>query len=321
MDIFGKDEGLNLSDIENAIKSDILHENDEIEFKDIDRASKNDRKQKIVSELTSFLNSGRGWGLLILGLGEDNGEIIKNGVKSFKNPEQIRASIYGNIGSIPTNIKPFKLNIIPISMEDDKNIFLVEVQNNDLDCIYYSEIDNNTYIRRGDEAKPLKLPEFLDFLSKKNHARIFVKIEEKENTKENHSHSFNIHLINEGIEPGRFVTTHISLIGIDESDYSITGSGITKDGTSTFKQNDNTELSVPTFRGVAGYPPSSLLLYPGFGGLIGTLSIPKKDFSILIFILTYEDKGYSQQIIDIQAKNNKISINEQSKFYKPYLRL
>jgi hypothetical protein len=65
-EIFGEDSGINLLDIENVINSGILHENDEIEFKDADRfineeksklskgKKKSNQISKIVSELVSF---------------------------------------------------------------------------------------------------------------------------------------------------------------------------------------------------------------------------------------------------------------------------
>ena len=149
IEIFGKSVGLTISDIEKALESQMLYENDEIEFKDIDRMQKKERREKIVGELISFLNSGQGRGLLILGL--DDNKIIK-GVKTIKSSEQLRSLIFQGIKSVPSTINPVKLDITSIPYNDNQ-IFLAEIQNNELNQIYYSDYDNQAYIRRGDEAK------------------------------------------------------------------------------------------------------------------------------------------------------------------------
>lgn len=332
-EIFGKNSGITLSDIENAIKSDLLHENDEIELTDADRFM-NKRKliNKIVSEIVSFLNSGRGTGLLFLGLGESDDKINIKCVKSFKTKEQIKASVFSKIGIIPTNTKPFKMVIIPISCNDG-NIFLVEVQSNDLDCIYYSKIDNDVYIRQGDGAKSLDLPDFLELLAKKNYARIYLELVEKTNNV--NETIFNIRLINEGLEPVRFITISISILTSDDLEYSILGQSIRKNdsdpGKIDYGINKDINLKVEkielevidslkktknlltNYSGTAGYPPNSTLIYPTVSSTIGTLSIEKKDINMYIEVDTYESRGHTNQIVYIKSCKSKITVKESSR--------
>ena len=354
-DILGKDSGITLSNIEDAINSDLLHENDEIELTDADRfiteptlrisqqKRKENQTQKIVSELTSFLNSGRGMGLLFLGLEERNNKIIKKCVKTFKNKEQIRSLVVNQIGVIPTNTRPFKLNIIPVSCDDGENIFLVEVQSNDLNCIYYSKVDNNVYIRQGDEAKSLSIPDFLELLAQKNYARIFLELVQK-TEQDSDSYLFNINLHNEGIEPGRYVNTVLHFLTFNGTPPSISGfrreedeinidlsdSNIIKDV--NFKYNGALEhfehllkpgnkLSISFYTAMAGYPPNTKLIYPNSGGKLGDLTIPKDDIDIHISVHIQEDRGQTQQVIYIKSDKNKITVKEISKSFKPYLNL
>lgn len=345
-DIFGKDLGITLSDIEDAIESDLLHENDEIELTDADRfPTKKEAIKKIGSELVSLLNSGRG--MLIVGLAENDDKIEIRCVKTFKNKEQIRASVFDKIGSIPTNIKPFKLDIIPVSCKDG-NIFLVEVQSNDLDCIYYSKIDNNVYIRRGDEAKSLELPDFLELLAKKNYARIYTEFQQKNDTE---SYLFDITLINEGLEPGLYVASRFEITTADKIKYDVKGKTIEKVRDSVTKIDDNKiirdgivlqegdisqlgagtpgsphfltgkEICVSIFRGHAGFPPNTTPVYPVGGGIIGELSVKKVDFKMLIEVDNYENRGHTRQKIFIEAKNGEITIEEEDRTFKPYLKL
>jgi hypothetical protein len=95
-EILGKDSGITISDIEFNDSDRFINEKIEIKPKQ----KRKNQINKIISELISFLNSGRGQGLLILGLQEKDHDIIKKGVKTLKNKEQIRASVYNKIGTI-----------------------------------------------------------------------------------------------------------------------------------------------------------------------------------------------------------------------------
>jgi len=356
-EVFSKDSGITISDI-NKIETGILHENHEIEITDIDNyiadrskpATKKERKnqnRKIVSELISFLNSGRGVGLLFLGLAEINGKIDKKGVKSIKTKEQIRSIIYSNIGSIPSNIKNFKLDVIPVEYKDG-NIFIIEVENNDLDCVFYSKMDNLSYERRGDECKSISLPDFLELLAKKNHSRIFTKFEET--LPRDDSYVFNIIYINEGIEPGMYISTQFLITSIDDVPFSFEGSDIHKyeDSLVELKNNkliengkiieeDLKELNIAlpsntmainckkykksNYNGRLGYPPNTIPVYPGLQVSKGQLIIEKRDFQMLIIINNYEKRGKSYQEFFFSANNDKIEILEVKRTFKPYLTL
>lgn len=335
-EIFGKDAGITIEDIDDAIKSGILYENDEIEFTDVDSfitqkkelskdKRKNNRNIKIVSELISFLNSGQGRGVLILGLQEKNDEIIIKGVETLKNKEQIR-TIVKNIGTIPDNPNAFKINTLPVSNE--KKLFIVEVKNNDLDCLYYSKIDNNVYVRRGEEAKSLKMDEFLDLIAKKNHARIFLEINEKQ---DDSFFILDLILKNEGMEPGRYVTANFKVFSVPELNYFFEGK-IEKqneqivDGTLTIGNEplisfDENKIAIVSFKATAGYPHSSILIYPGLEGKIGSISIEKTKLKMVIDLDIYENKGKSEQTFKITANADEIFIEPLFRTYKSYLNI
>lgn len=357
-EIFPDSNEITISDIDDLKDSGILHENHEIEFTDIDKyitkKSKTGKKEqklkqnrKIVSELISFLNSGRGVGLLILGLAEIDDKIVKKSVNTLKTKEQIRSIIYSNIGSIPSKIKNFKLDIIPIEYNNG-NIFIIGVENNDLDCIFYSKIDNIAYERQGDECTSINLPDFLEVLAHKNHARVFTEFKEK--TISDDSYSFKILLNNEGLEPGIYVTTKMIISTVEEVIYSIDGGikktldnvmeinnnkvikngkivGDTTSGQLTYEAYKNAtilkgnKILESVFFGAAGYPPTTLLVYPGLPPVMGTLTIEKKDFEMFIHVLNYEKRGSTKQEFFIKSKHDEIDILETQRTFKPYLKL
>ena len=323
-EIFGKDKGLIISDIEKALESEMLYENDEIEFKNIDRMHKKERREKIVGELISFLNSGQGRGLLILGLDDD--KTIK-GVKTIKSSEQLRSLIFQGIKSVPSNINPVKLDITSIPYNNDQ-IFLVEIKNNELNYVYYSEYDNQAYIRRGDESKRLSISEFLEFISNKNNARIFIKLRERSD-KDNYV--FDIMLSNEGSEPGIYIVTFFNIFTTKNLDYSIKKSTLVEkkivdirntivQGYEPFENENN--ILISQFRADSGFPPKTMLSYPVLDGIIGEMIIPKdNDFYMVIEVEIHEKKGYSKQLIVIESNKNEIRIEDNSKVFKSYLNL
>jgi len=349
-EVFSKNSGITVSDID-KIETGFLHENHEIEITDIDNyiadrskpATKKERKtqnRKIVSELISFLNSSRGVGLLFLGFAEINGKIVKKGVKSIKTKEQIRSIIYSNIGSIPSNIKNFKLDVIPIEYNEG-NIFIIEVENNDLDCIFYSKIDNLSYERRGDECKSISLPDFLESLARKNHARVFTKFIERKSDENNYF--IDINFSNEGNEPGIHILGEIKLFILgdilislpdkiyDKHDFTYDINDLKND--KNFDKN-NTELSVftsdnvnltgPKIRKItfylkSGFPPSSILSYPHLQSHMGQLKIEKKDLKMIITTKIYEKKGQTSQEFYLSSENEKFEIIETNKIFKSYL--
>lgn len=357
-EIFGNKSEIKISDIDDIKNSGILHENHEIELTDIDdyisAKSKTKRKKqrknqniKIISELISFLNSGRGVGLLFLGLAEINGEILNKGVKTLKNKEQIRSIIIDNIKSIPSTTKSFKLDIIPVDYNDNK-IFIVEVENTDLDCIFYSRIENIAYERQGDQCKSISLPDFLEIIAKKNHARLFALFKNESDEK---SYILTILLSNIGLEPGMNVTTKISTASNQKIEHSckylvksrehiteIKNKKILYDGKITHEISDETvnwlmfkshgENSIQIIGekiyycilfGNAGTPPQSDLVYPGMNHILGDLILEKKDFQMVISIETYEIRGRTQQEFSLTSKDNEIRILETYRNFKPYL--
>ena len=349
---------ITINEIDKLIESGVLHENHEIELTDIDnyitgkskttrKKEKRNQNKKIVSELVSFLNSGRGIGILFLGLAEINGNIIKKGVKSLKNKEQIRSIIYNNIGSIPSNIKNFKLDVFSIEF-NDSNIFIIEVENNDLDCVFYSKIENIAFERQGDECKSINLPDFLEILAKKNHARVFIRFNQQQITED--KYILDVIQFNEGLEPGMYLTTKLSFSSIEKIEY-LPSNGINKwkdyiteikddkifengnlivenaSGPFTLRSNDNSKkiegekIIKSVFFGYGGYPPNTILAYPGMSPILGNLKIEKKDFEIFIDVEVFERRGKTQQEFFLKSKNGAIELIETYRSFKPYLQI
>jgi hypothetical protein len=311
--IFGKDKDISREDIENIILNKV-RESLEIEFKEIYDLEK-DKEKGIIKPIISFLNSN-GKGLLFLGIREEKAlakELKPVKKEIIKDAEQLRAIITSNIVAIPILTDFPKLNIIEIKINGEGNVFIIEIKNHDNRYVYYSKITNQAYIRRGNESFPLKLIEVIELIAKKNHARVFVKFDNK--LKEtNNRYEFELAYFNDGLEPGRYVTSSIKLFYEDEN------LNIIIKGTNVRDISHLNEDAKKTYQITLAYPPNSIWLYPKTTTVIGNVIVsPKKDFELKMIIQTYEDRGLTNQEVLITKKEGIFNIKEIESSFYPYI--
>ena len=318
--IFGKSSGLKKEDIEEKIIGK-YKESSNFECKAIDLKINKDGitneslESAIIKPLVGFLNSISGTGLLCLGIGTIDGKTekiipIKRGI--IKSQEQLRAIILSNIKSIPVSNNLPELIMEEINIDENAHLFLVEIKRLDDYCIYYSKITDYAYLRQNDETKRLTLLDTLDFLAKKNFPRVFVRFD-KTPTETNSGYEFTLSHINEGLEPGRYITTLMRIFYNGDFKLDLDGDGI---GDIT----DKNIGSKKAYRISIGYPPDTILAYPNLTTIFGKLRIySKEDFLIQIKIETYENRGKTEQMIIISNFSGNLSINETMKTFKSYL--
>ncbi|ODS38972.1 MAG: hypothetical protein A7315_11655 [Candidatus Altiarchaeales archaeon WOR_SM1_79] len=321
--LFGKETGISKEDIEETIIKPDKKENSTLEYKEIRLLDMNQKKLKdkqigdqIVKPLVGFINKLiDGNGLLILGIKEKNHSpigISPIGENLIKNEEQLRAIITSNIASVPHSRNFPKLTIIKVPVNENKNIFLVEIKREDGYCVYYSQISKCAYLRRNDETLILSPAETIELVAKKNFPRVFIdfeKITETEN-----EIIFETAFKNEGLEPGRYIVCSIRFFYNDNLNINLEGQNI--------RDISNINLdSKKAYQIDVGYPPGSSFIYPQQRSVFGKLRIsPKKDFGLIsIGVRINEDKGFTTQNLIILNKNGVASVLKFNYQFVPYL--
>ena len=250
---------------------------------------------------------------------------IKGVGEHIRDEAALRAIIYNKIDSIPEYIKRFNIDIQSVKLDGNKSVFFVEIYNFDRNCVYYSKISNQSYIRRGDEDKPLSIPKFLELISQKNHARIFVNVD-KTNKEDNYL-NFSFTMINKGLEPGKYVTSVFQIITLDDIKYDFQGKLIKLDSEEKLNTDKKGIYAYKKqYKVVTGYPPTTILIYPKLSTTIGDLKIDlsnpdiQENFSnVIIIVSTFENRGYTQQFFNISYKDSEPSIKETSSVFRPYM--
>lgn len=320
--IFGKQGGITKEEVEEEIIIAKYKESIDFDCKEVDSGKiKIDDKIKedsIIKTLVAFLNTFSGTGLLCLGVRAPKGipkTFISVKDTIFKNEEQLRSIIRNNINSIPFTSHLPKLTIEKIKFNEGSNIFLIEVERIDNNCIYYSKISENAYMRINDETQRLNLHETLDLISKKNFPKIFMTF--KDPVKTENGFEIDIKYINEGLEPGRFISTFIKMYYADDINLELNGTTVTD-------ETNNNADSKKAYSIIAGYPPNTTFVYPLSGYIFAKLRIlTKDDFDIKMTILTQENKGVSKQIFTFCNYGGELSIKEDLgvREYRSYLNL
>jgi hypothetical protein len=321
--LFGKSSGITKLDVEEKILN-IQKESSTLEFKELKLTKMYDenKEQCIIKPIIGFINKlTNGDGLLILGIDEEDrlAKSIKPISKSLiKDEEQLRAILASNILSIPHSKEFPELMIQKVSMGTD-NIFLVEVKRTNDNCVYYSAITDNAYVRINDVTERLSLPGTIDLIARKNFPQIFMYINESEESGD--EFVYDVGLINEGLEPGRYVT---AIIGFYHEHYDL---NVVLEGTDIFDIDKTTRNIHKTgakkaYQVMAGYPPKSLLLYPKRQMYIGRLKIsPKKNFNLKLHIEICEERGITEQEIVMVNVGGARSREETTCKFTPYLTL
>jgi len=318
--LFGKSSGITKLDIEEKILNK-ERESLNLEFKQISKVNSEINENCITKPILGFLNTIEGNGLLILGIESKAGlavsiKPINGGI--IKDEEQLRSIIASTISSIP-RYKQFPKLTFYKTQVNGGNVFFVEIERVDDNCVYYSKITDYSYIRNNDETRRLRLDETLDLIARKNFPQIFVKLEvSKKSSKE---FLYDMAFTNEGLEPGRYVMAMIGLFYNDGSNASLEGKGLDD----IANLNLGRTIAKKLYQTTTAYPPDSLLLYPEGLTHFGKLKIiPAQNgyFHIEVHVQIQEEKGVTEQkIVLSNILEGYITGKQTLRKFTPYLTL
>lgn len=312
--LFGKTSDITKKDIEEKIIKPRVKENLTLEYKEIINLGYTQKEGQIIKPLIGFLNTTKGNGLLILGIRDKLPTEIKPIDQTLiKNEEQLRAIITSSIILVPRTREFPKLTIVSVPVNENSNLFLIEIETINEYYTYSSLTSGCVYLRRNDETLLLSLHETLELISKKRFPKVFVYFDERPIETENRV-IFTSRFKNEGLEPSRYVAALIQFFYEGNLDITLEGEDI----------QDVSEINLyskKTYQVTAAYPPQ-LLLYPNKTTIFGKLKIsPKKNFELKAFIETFENKGFTTQQILISNNNGNVSVQNLSASFTPYLRI
>jgi hypothetical protein len=313
-EIFGKQKEITIIDFNTTIINKVS-ENDHIEYKRVFSLNIKEKEDLILKPLISFLNNRRGQGILFLGIEEKDGiarQIIPITREIIKGKEQLRSIIH-NISSLPDLKNSFNIQIEEIQGENGV-VYLIEINRNASECLFYSNLSNLAYIRKDDISQSLSPPEVMEFLSNIRYPKIFV-IPFNPRIKDNTA-KVDLIYANEGKEPGRYISAFITFPAKSEniSDIQLIGERVRN------ISNINPDVSL-IFQNIIGYPPTTIFIYPEVASVIGTLVLTYTgdNFSINCKIDCYEEKGRTNQEYAIVGNKENISIAELKRVYQKYI--
>ena len=309
-DVFGKEDNIILDDLTkilNVTREGYLIEGKSIkEHKDgIEQKKKGDIKEDcILRPIIGFLNSDVGKGLLILGVDTDKKDTSLitgiSGIDSDYTSESIESLIKEYVISCPKIKNPYTFLIKPIIISPLENVYLIEIEILENNCMFYSGKTKASYVRKGASVERLSPEEFVVMLEKRICSRVFIEIDsEKVGTIKDHPKKFiyahkgqyplHIAFRNTGFEPCKDAW---AMLIFSNSDISIA----TKDKHGYINPEESlygvTRFSVHSNISNAG----GNILYPNAGVKTGVLNVkenPMKDFELNI--RTFSEKGYTIQ--------------------------
>ncbi|GAB4312712.1 MAG: hypothetical protein Kow0019_11770 [Methanobacteriaceae archaeon] len=346
--IFGKDiNSIDKKDLDNIIN---IPESRSIEFKtilDIDVSLKPwqqkkeviNNKENILKSIVGFLNVNDN-GLLILGVSTEDevavkvSGIHKDTLKQLKTEISLEDFIKEKVKSIPSYLNEFKLETKIVEYTTDRIVVFIEVLNKNWEHVYYSDITQYVYIRKGKSTKQMHLQDTLKLIAERNYPQIHVSFDEikghNHHLKENKDLLYKVNLINKGVKTAEKAHSFI-LIGSDDSiDIKPT------DGYSAYiedldSKNHGLNEFIQNYRNIIAYQfvfpklRKSLLnidrIYPFNRYPIGHLAINKNDIEKIkrILILTAEDSGFVKQEFKVSIDKNKVCFEEIKSNFNPYI--
>lgn len=310
-------------------------ESDELEFKQIYNIPiKEERKNKIIGPLVSFLNSTKGSGLLILGIREKNDiatEIIgvkKNLLNQLRTENALETFIFDSIGSIPLESDKYFLKTKIINLDNETNVYLIKIKGNEKNCVYYSKINGRAYVREGRKSIGLNLNEAIELAIKKNYPKMISKIEINDFNEDNELISRQIWFkyINEGYKPAEKIMPVLFICSDEKIDFV---------GSSTYFRSENViDLERYCLEQVNEYQYNYIyyddlepisLFYPFKLYTTGSSMIRYKEaVKFKAFTLIFEKSGFTKQEFSIRlTKSEDPTIEEDynKRIFKPYLTL
>ena len=207
-DIFGRENGLTESDLQNSIGK--YQETSSFECKVVDRGTNNDWKN-IIKTIIGFLNKPekKAGGLLMIGFEAPDG-IIKDihpiNNNNFKQ-DKLRNKLLEDIASIPSGNDKYGLNVLEIPIAKGY-VILAEVHKTDPNAVFYSKSENTSYIRRSDTTKNLDLGELFKISNSKSYAIVYPHMAANPIlpiVNNFYKYSINVSIRNSGVSPGRDV--------------------------------------------------------------------------------------------------------------------
>ncbi len=288
------------------------------------RPTKELHEGHIIKPIIGFLNSYEGFGNLYLGICTGGSgkskflEIKPISEKIIKGEDDLRDLIFNKLGALPMSHEKPQIKIKKIRFELG-NVFIVFVERSNNYSTYYSRITDYIYKRNSDETKKLNLIESLQLIESKKNPRLSLKLIPKKPSprksvtvdgKTITEITYDVELINEGLEPS-FFTTGIILIKIKGDNNTVI-----KRKPSTW-QGNKSEASSYTYQFSCGMHPNHIPIYPRVKTSSGELVINTENFFDLDFEITILDKkGITEQKFSLVDKfevgTSKIDLNPQN---------
>jgi hypothetical protein len=323
--IFNTEDELN--NLQNKIKAGNWHENQYNEAKliipnkkswDLENKANLLLESQIIKPIVGILNSIEGNGTLYLGIDTNDGNGPRNNKFEkivpviqdiIKDKSSLQSLIYvksgGNVGIYPNYSEPPEININSISCFNG-NIFIVNVQRKDNNCVFYSKITNKIYKRYNDNTVELNLQEQIAFIESKRIAKIIISSNIKSNN------LLELSYINKGNQLGKHIHNRMQVFCSENVNFEVyirklKGKQLKKpEGIFELTPSNNLINQHIIFDFIAGYPPSTLYLYPNIFVSLCDIQISGDGIFNIRFDI-YEDKAKTIQTFRYKIENNILS--------------
>lgn len=299
----------------------------------------NNAKENIIKSIVGFLNVNDN-GLLILGVSTKDEVankitgINKGVLKQLKTEISLEDFIKDKIKSIPSYLNEFKLETKIVQYTADRIVVFIEVQNKNWEHIYYSDITQYVYIRKGKSTKQMLLQDTLKLVAERSYPQVHICFDDVKG----HNHHikndgdllYKINLINKGVKTAEKSHSFI-LFGVDDSIDIKPTDGYTAHIEDLDSQNHGLIGFIKNYKHITAYQfvfpklRKSILnidrIYPFNKYPIGHIAINKNDIGKIkkILALTVEDSGFVKQEFKISRDGNIIYFEETKSNFYPYL--
>lgn len=342
--IFGKNiAAIEKSDLEKLIGTP---ESRSIEFKTIPDVNPNSKpweqkkeesnnKENILKSIVGFLNANDK-GLLILGVktkeevaNEIKG-IDKNVLKQLKTEISLEDFIKDKVKAIPSYLNEFKLETKIVNYTKDKVVVFIEVMNKHWDRIYYSDITQYVYIRKGKSTKHINLQNTLKIIAERSYPQVYVnfKCNDEPNKKDGIIYpGYRVNFINKGVKAAGKIHSFIFVASnekIDVDPFGCYTADIGKLDSEIYGLNDliSSNKQIKAFEFI--FPKSQIeidRIHPFNNHSSGYLAICEKDIEKInkIVAVTVEDSGFVKQEFEVTKEGDKRYFEEIKSKFNPYL--
>ncbi len=270
-----------------------------------DKLTSNDKlyEENLIRPLIAFLNSFDGFGYLYLGVRSSQGnpkflnvQPIKEEI--IKNEEHLRILMTGKIGTIPRHSDFPRIEIERINFPSG-NVFIVKASRTNNFLAYYSKITDKIYKRHADESTPLDLFGATQFIGMKKSPRISLKCTFLRNNPEDKNKLiYDLHLVNDGLEPSESITGLISVLPGIGIEYLPKISF-----PSSFVLRTDANAILPLYQFNCAHPSHDMPVYPGVPTRLGELILEVNhgsSFNLKFQIKIMDKKSVTNQSFSIK---------------------